>query len=100
MLLFVGGGISIERHVILFLVLNNYIWSSSHYFSISLDCKVPENSSNLHSFLLRCGTRPYEWGTQLELNSLMKVCLSNLLTITPPESQKIVTHLAFVIDSG
>ena len=28
-----------------------------------------EVSSNLLSFLLRCGTRPYEWGTQWDSNS-------------------------------
>ena len=38
--------------------------------------------SNLLSFLLRCATKPYEWGTQWELNSLVKVCKSSLLTIT------------------
>ena len=26
---------------------------------------------NLLSFLLRCGTRPYEWGTQKDSNSLV-----------------------------
>ena len=31
-------------------------------------------SCNLLSFLLRCGTRPYEWGTQWVSNSLVKVC--------------------------
>ena len=35
------------------------------------------------SFKLRCGTRPYELGTQWDSNSLVKVCYSNLLTITP-----------------
>ena len=38
------------------------------------------------SFLLRCGTRPYELGTQWDLNSFVKVDLSILLTITPPEA--------------
>ena len=43
-------------------------------------------SCNLLSFLLRCGTRTYEWGTQWNSNSLVKASLSSLLTITPPEA--------------
>ena len=43
-------------------------------------------SSNLLSFLLRCGTRLHKWGAQWDSNSLVKVCKSRLLTITPPES--------------
>ena len=38
---------------------------------------------NLQSFLLKCGTRPYEWGPQWNSTSFMKVCESSLLTITP-----------------
>ena len=41
---------------------------------IKVTVKQFRESSNLHIFLLRCGTRSYEWGTQWELNSLMKVC--------------------------
>ena len=44
-------------------------------------------SVNILSFL-RCITRPYEWGTQWYSNSLVKVCKSNLLTITPPDAPK------------
>ena len=29
---------------------------------------------NLQSFLLRCGTRLYEWGTEWDSNLLVKVC--------------------------
>ena len=32
--------------------------------------------------MLRCSTRPNEWGTQWDLNSLLQVCYSSLLTIT------------------
>ena len=45
MLLSISTDISIKRHIFLFIVLNYYIWSIVLYFSISLDCKVPENSS-------------------------------------------------------
>ena len=38
--------------------------------------------SNLLSFLSQWGTRPYEWSTQCDSNSLVKVCYSSLLTIT------------------
>ena len=40
---------------------------------------------NPSSLLLRCGTRPYEWGTQWDSNLIMKVCESSWLTITPPQ---------------
>ena len=46
-------------------------------------------SCNLQSFLLRCGRRTYDWGTQWESNSLVKMCLFSLLTITPPESPNL-----------
>ena len=42
-----------------------------------------DDDSNLLSFLSKCDTRPYEWSTQWDSNSLMKVYLSCLLTITP-----------------
>ena len=35
---------------------------------------LPSRSGNLLSFLLRCGTRPYERGTQWDSNSLVYVC--------------------------
>ena len=41
---------------------------------------------NLLSFLLRCGTRPNEWGAQWDWNSVVKVCKSILQTITPSEA--------------
>ena len=41
-----------------------------------------KSSSNLLSPLLRCGTRPNEWGTQWDPNLLEKISLSNLLNIT------------------
>ena len=40
--------------------------------------------------LLRCGTRPYEWGTQWNWNPLIKVCYSCMLTITPPEAPYVL----------
>ena len=39
------------------------------------------DNCNLLSFLLRCDLRPYEW----DLNSLVKVCLSNSFTISQSE---------------
>ena len=39
---------------------------------------------NLLSFLLRFGTGPYEWGSQWDSNSLVKVCLSSLPAFTHP----------------
>ena len=39
------------------------------------------HGSNLQSSLLRCGTRPNEWGTQWDLNSLLLVKLANCYTI-------------------
>ena len=36
--------------------------------------QVRGRSSNLLSFLFRCRTRPNEWGTQWDSNSLVKVC--------------------------
>ena len=44
------------------------------------------SNSNLLSFLLKCDIRPYEWGTQWDSNSLMKVWVSGLLTIKPSEA--------------
>ena len=41
--------------------------------------------SNLLSFLLRCGTKPNKWGSQWDSNSLVWVCQSSLLNITPPD---------------
>ena len=41
---------------------------------------------SIPSFLLRCGTRPNNWGTQRDSNSLLQVCKSSLLTITLPEA--------------
>ena len=48
---------------------------------------IPQESfpSNLLSVLLRFATRPYELGFQRDSNSLMKVSMSSLLTITSPE---------------
>ena len=43
------------------------------------------SSRNLFSFLLRSGTRTYEWDTQRDSNSLVKLCYSSWLTLTPPE---------------
>ena len=40
--------------------------------------------SNLLSVLLRCDTRPYEWGIQWDSNSLVKIGQSSLLTFTSP----------------
>ena len=39
----------------------------------------------LYFTLLRYGARPHELDTQWDSNSLARVCLSSLLTITPPE---------------
>ena len=47
-------------------------------------------SNNLLRFLLRRGTRPDEWGTQRDSNSLVKVCNFSLLTITPSEAPWMV----------
>ena len=33
--------------------------------------------------MLGCGTSPHEWGNLWVSNSLVKICLSSLLTITP-----------------
>ena len=50
------------------------------------------------SFLLRCGTRYNIWGAQLCSKSPLKVYLSSLLTITPPEAP---LHLGVIaIDYG
>ena len=35
---------------------------------------IYRNDCNLRSSLLRCGTRPIEWGTQWDSNSLLQVC--------------------------
>ena len=43
---------------------------------------------NFLNFLLWCGTWPYVWGTHWDSNSLVKVCLSCVLTITPTEAPK------------
>ena len=43
-------------------------------------------SCNLQSFLLRCGMKPQEWDTHWDSNSLLKVCLYSLRTITPLEA--------------
>ena len=40
---------------------------SIHPSFVTLNC-------NLRSSLLRCGTRPNEWGTQWDSNSLLQVC--------------------------
>ena len=48
--------------------------------------RIMSKSSNLQISWVRCGTRPYEWGTQWESDSLVKkVCEFSLLAITPPE---------------
>ena len=79
-------------HAVIFL-------SNTHHFQTDLmnrwetKQELPLKVSNLLSFLLRCGTRPYGWGTQWELNSLIKVCLSTLLTTTPPEVPLFLQHL-------
>ena len=51
--------------------------------------------SYLKSFLFRCGKRPYEWVTRWD--SSMKVCLSSLLTIIPPEVLRGQDLLCFFI---
>ena len=43
-------------------------------------------SNNSQSFMFICGTRPYDWSTQWDLNSIMKVYKLSLLTINPPEA--------------
>ena len=40
-----------------------------------------ETRANLLSFLIRCGIRPYEWSTQWDSNSLVKVFSCNHYTI-------------------
>ena len=58
-----------------------------HYSFPRITPFYPYNAEccNLRSSLIRCGTRPIEWGTQWDLNSLLQVCDSSLLTITLPE---------------
>ena len=50
-------------------------------------------SSDFVSVWLRCGTRPYEWGTQWNSSSLAKVCFYSLRTITPPETSMIIAFI-------
>ena len=38
---------------------------------VSTNPSTQAGCGNLLSFLLRCGTRPYEWGTQWDSNSLV-----------------------------
>ena len=52
---------------------------------------------NLRSSLLRCSTRPNEWGTQWDSNSLLQVCYSSLQTITLPEVPFYTTRGAFLL---
>ena len=58
------------------------------------ECSYP---CNLRSFLLQCGTRPNEWGTQWDSNSLVKVCQSSLLTITPPEVPLFISMYMYIL---
>ena len=46
--------------------------------------------SNLLSFLLRCSTSMYKWGTQWDSNRFVKVCLSYLPTIIPHKALRSV----------
>ena len=62
--------------------LNNLQWLICH--KTKPNKSKPIYNINLLSCLLRCGTRPSEYGTQGDSNS--KVCLSILLT-TPPGQQ-------------
>ena len=58
------NNVKLETH---YMLVDNYSCTSTSTHT-ALD------SSNLLSGLLRCGTRLFEWDTQWELNSLMKVC--------------------------
>ena len=44
---------------------------------------VDTNNSNLLNFLLRYGTRPYEWGSQWDSNPLASISLSSFLVFLP-----------------
>ena len=64
--------LELTRECLLVLLANHYTIRGPQHLSYS----------NLRCYLLRCSTRPNEWKTQWESNSLVKVCKSRLVTIT------------------
>ena len=78
-------------------------WLLNHQLSVYLFCFpsfiliLLHSCSNLLSFLFRCGTRPYKWNTQWDLNSLTKVCLSSLLAVTPPEVTLLYSYMCVFV---
>ena len=48
------------------------------------------------------GTKLYKLGTKWDSNSLVKICKSSLLTITPPKApgkhKRVVIYYVFLID--
>ena len=57
---------------------------------IYINKNLLENYSNLLNFLLKCGTRPNEWGTQWD-----ELTLAGLLTITLPEAPLLANYTSF-----
>ena len=55
-------------------------WREREPNHTTIDCKSNNRYGNLLSFLLRCGTRPYERGTQWDSNSLVLVEIANHYT--------------------
>ena len=76
-------------HIYIYIYIYRIWYSITHKGWYAIKPNKPMNqlnssttSSNLLSILLRCGARPNEWGTQWDSNSLLQVCLLNLLIFT------------------
>ena len=72
------------------LTRENSLFSLANYYTT-------QGALTLLNVLLRCGTRLYKWDTQSNSNSLVKVCSSSWLNITPPDEPSLRIYISVAL---